>query len=433
MTAPATRAPLPSRVREARRRLQGDALVRNSFFLMATTALSAAGGFVFWIVVARLYPVADVGRATSLLSAVTLLNYFSQFGFSSGLIRFLPTSAHRGELVGSALAVVAVAGTVLAAGFALLAPLVTPELSFVATGPASVLLFAVLAMIAAQNLLTDSVFVALRAAKYNLLVDGVLMGAAKLVLPLVFVAAGALGIFLSSAVASAVAALVSVVLIHRRLGIRLSAGRSLPVLRSTLRYSLGNYVSSCLNLVPLLVIPLLVLHRLGAAAAAAYFLAFQIANLLNAIPFAIGEATFAEGSHEQEGVRRLAIRSAVLILAVSVPAAALAILLSRPVLGVFGHSYAADAHGVLVGLAVSVLPVAFNTWSGFLLKVTRRLGVLTVSNVVYAVATVALAIAAAGHGLVWIAAAWGTGNLLSGLVAVCGLRRNALARKGKSR
>ncbi|HEX3784241.1 MAG TPA: oligosaccharide flippase family protein, partial [Pseudonocardiaceae bacterium] len=173
---PAMRAPLAG--------LRRDALVRNSFFLLLTTGVSAAAGFVFWIEVARLYSVTDVGRATSLLSAVTLLCYFSQFGLSSSLVRYLPTSSKRAEHVSSALTLVAVTGVLVALGFAALLPVVAPKLSFVTGTWTHIAMFAILTMCAAQNLLTDAVFVALRAARYNLLIDGALMGAAKLVLPL---------------------------------------------------------------------------------------------------------------------------------------------------------------------------------------------------------------------------------------------------------
>ncbi|MFE3170530.1 oligosaccharide flippase family protein [Amycolatopsis sp. NPDC059090] len=402
-------------------RLKSDPLVRNSFFLMATTALGAGSGFVFWIVVARLYPPAEVGWASSLLSAVTLLSYFSGLGLSSSLVRYLPTTPSRGAHVSTALTSVAVTGTVLGAGFALVAPLVSPGLSFLSGSFPAVALFALLAMAVAQNLLTDSVFVALRAAKYNMLLNGVLMSVVKIGLPIVFVGAGAIGIFLSSTVASAVAAVASVVVIRQRLRIPVRPRLYPATLRSTLSYSLGNYASSCLNLVPLLVIPLLVLRSLGPEASAAYFVAFQIANFVNAVPFAVGEALFAEGSHEQEDLKHLAKRSALLILAIVVPAVSITAALAKPVLTLFGASYAADARNCLVVLAVSAFAVAFNTGSGFLLKVTRQLSAMNLSNLVYAVVTVGLAALGARHSLVWIAAAWGVGNLASGLVAVAAL------------
>ncbi|MBB1158010.1 oligosaccharide flippase family protein [Amycolatopsis dendrobii] len=412
-------------------RLKSDPLVRNSFFLMATTALGAGSGFVFWIVVARLYPPAAVGWASSLLSAVTLLSYFSGLGLSSSLVRYLPTTPSRAAHVSSALTSVAVTGTVLGAGFALVAPFVSPGLSFLSESVPEVVLFALLAMAVAQNLLTDSVFVALRAAKYNMLLNGVLMSAVKIALPVVFAGAGAIGIFLSSTVASAVAAAASILVIRQRLRIPVRPRVHPATLRSTLAYSLGNYASSCLNLLPLLVIPLLVLRSLGPEASAAYFVAFQIANFVNAVPFAVGEALFAEGSHEQEDLRQLAKRSALLILAIVLPAVSVTVALAKPVLALFGASYAADARNCLVVLAVSAFAVAFNTWSGFLLKVTRQLPAMNLSNLVYAGVTVGLAALGAQHDLVWIAAAWGVGNLASGLVAVVALAPRGLSSGGK--
>ncbi|ATY12110.1 hypothetical protein CU254_17785 [Amycolatopsis sp. AA4] len=408
-------------------RLKSDPLVRNSFFLMATTALGAGSGFVFWIVVARLYPPAEVGWASSLLSAVTLLSYFSGLGLSSSLVRYLPTTASRSAHVSSALTSVAVTGTVLGAGFALVAPFVSPGLSFLSGSFPEIALFALLAMAVAQNLLTDSVFVAVRAAKYNLLLNGVLMSAVKLALPIAFVGAGAIGIFLSSTMASAVAAVASILVIRQRLRIPVRPRVYPATLRTTLAYSLGNYASSCLNLLPLLVLPLLVLRSLGPEASAAYFVAFQIANFVNAVPFAVGEALFAEGSHEQEDLKQLAKRSALLILAIVLPAVSVTVALAKPVLTLFGASYAADARNCLVVLAVSALAVAFNTWSGFLLKVTRQLPAMNLSNVVYAGVTVGLAALGAQHSLGWLAAAWGVGNLASGLVSVAALALRGLS------
>lgn len=420
-------APAVAALRSFGAQVRADSLVRNSFFLMATTALGAASGFVFWLLVARLYPVEQVGQATSLLSAVTLLSYFSLLGMSSSLVRHLPTTRHRAEHVGTALTTVVLTGVLVAAGFLLLLPWIAPKLSFVRASPVQIGVFVVLATGAALNLLTDSVFVALRAAKYNLLINGVLMSAVKLVFPVLLVATGAIGIFVASGVASTVAAVVSVIAIRRRLHLRLRPGISAAVLRETVGYSLGSYVSSCLNLVPLLVIPLLLLEKLGAVAAATYFVAFQIANLINAGAFAVGEALFAEGSHEDGRFGHLTRRSAVVTLAVVTPAVAVVVLLAQPVLAVFGSRYAVDGRDTLIVLALSAFPVAFNTWTSFLLKITRQLVALTVSNVVYAAGTVLLVVVGVAHGPVWVAAAWGGGNLLSGVAAAIALvaRRRA--------
>jgi O-antigen/teichoic acid export membrane protein len=63
-----------------------DPLHKNALFLIATTAIAAIFGFFFWTIAARLFPVADVGHATALISAVSLLTSFSGLGLGIGLI-----------------------------------------------------------------------------------------------------------------------------------------------------------------------------------------------------------------------------------------------------------------------------------------------------------------------------------------------------------
>jgi O-antigen/teichoic acid export membrane protein len=76
-----------------------DKVLRNSFFLMVSTLLMAGLGFVFWVVVARLYSPAEVGLATSLIAASTLIAYVSQLGLNNTLVRFrAPGAAHSAEV-----------------------------------------------------------------------------------------------------------------------------------------------------------------------------------------------------------------------------------------------------------------------------------------------------------------------------------------------
>jgi O-antigen/teichoic acid export membrane protein len=398
-----------------------DPLVRNSFFLMTTTAMTALLGFVFWLVVARLYPVHEVGQATSLLSALALLSYFSLVGMSSSLVRRLPTSTQRSEHVSTAFLVVAGVSVLVALIFAVVAGVTTPELAFVTASWANLGTFVALAVGAALNLLAASVFVALRSAKYNLLVNGVLMSLAKIVLPFLLIWAGAIGIFAASGLASCLAVLVSLWLIRNRLRIPLRLAISFPIIRDTIRFCIGTYLQGSLNLVPLLVIPILVLEQLGPEVAAAYFMAFQIATVVNSISFAVGESMFAEGAHEQEPLRALAKRSAAIMASVTVPAVLGVVVLAGPALRMFGEAYADAAETALIVLAVSSFAVAFHAWSSFLLKITAQVTAMIVSEVVFAVATTVLVVLAVGGGAAWVAAAWGGGNLLAGVVAAIAL------------
>jgi O-antigen/teichoic acid export membrane protein len=383
--------------------------------------MTAALGFVFWLVVARLYPVHEVGQATSLLSALVLLSYFSLVGMNNGLVRQLPTSRQRSEHVGTAFVVVSAVAALVALAFAVVAGAVTPELGFVTDSWLTLGMFVVLATGGALSLLTTSVFVALRSGKYNLLVNGVLLSLAKIALPFLLVWAGPMGIVVASGLASCLAVVVSLWLIRNRLRIPLRPTVSVPIIRETIRFCIGTYLQAALNLVPLLVIPILVLERLGPAVAAAYFMAFQIATVVNSISFSVGESMFAEGAHRQERLRSLAKRSAVIMMAATVPAVLGVVVLAGPALSLFGAEYVEAAQTALVVLALSSFAVAFHAWSSFLLRITAQLTAMILAEAVFAVATTVLVVLAIDGGPAWVAAAWGAGNVIAGLVALSAL------------
>ncbi|MFF4960670.1 lipopolysaccharide biosynthesis protein [Streptomyces sp. NPDC001222] len=417
------------------RAMARDPLIANSLFLIATTALGAGAGFVFWILVARLYPAADVGRASSLLSSLSLLSYFSLFGLSSTLVRHLPTSDRPAEEVSTALSTVVVCSCAISSGFVLLVPWFAPELGFLHASFWQAAGFVVFAAGAAVNVLTDSVFVAFRAARVNLAVNGVLMSLVKLALPVVFVSAGPFGIFTASAAASTVAAAASVLAIRRGLRLKVRAAFSWRTFRGTLGYSLSSYLSASLNLIPQIVLPIVILQVLGPVPAATYFVAFQIANLVNSASYAIGEALFAEGSQDGAARRSIAVRSGKAIVLVTVPAVALVIVLARPVLSVFGPEYAAHGTTTLTVFTLGSLAVAFNTWVSFLLKVTRQLVAMVVSNVVLVAVVLGVALTRLHDGLEWAGIAWSTGNLASGAAAGVALLAGGVraARGGRNR
>lgn len=400
--------------------LRADPLVRNSFFLLATTGTTAFTGFVFWIIVARLFPLNQVGQGSSLLAVLGLLSYVSLFGMGSSMIKGLATSPRRSEHVSTSFVVVAIMSLFVALSFALIASATSPQLAFITASWANLATFVLLAMFAAVALLSNAVFVALRSAKFNLLINGILVGSIKAILPVFFVWVGAMGIYIASGLASAVAAVVSLILIRFRLRISLRGRINFSVLRDIMRFSLGAYVSGLFNLLPVLVVPVLVLDELGPEVAAGYFVAFQIATVVNAMSFAVGESMFAEGSHKRE-LKALAMRAGRIMAVLILPAVILVVAVAEPVLQMFGNSYVGVAKSTLIVLAVSSVAVGVHTWTSFLLKITGQLHAMVICELVFSISTIVLVVIAAGHGIVWIAVAWGAGNIMAGLVAVVAL------------
>lgn len=400
-----------------------DTVYRNSFFVLATTATTALLGFLFWVVVARFYSPAQVGIATTLISAMSLISYLAQFGLNSTLVRFPAAPQARNAQLTLALCMVAVAAGLLALGYLAGLPWYGEKLIFVRENPLAVTAFTALCAFAALNQLAKSVFTGARTPELNVLSDGLSQGAAKLALPAFLTGLGMYGIVGSTGAGFAAAVVCAIFLMRRRLGFRFELRVGGTRLREQFTYSLASYLSGLLNLLPQLVLPLIVLHHLGAEATGYFYVAFQIAALLNAIAFSVGEALFAEGSHDPGRLPVLLRRTAVIVAAAQTPAAAVVAAGSGLILWVFGPGYSDAAGPLLIACAIGSLAVALSSWANFALKITRQLRQLIVNNAVFAVVTISLALLWAPRGLVWIGWAWGLGNLASGLVAVTALLR----------
>ena len=407
---------------------QRNHLLRNSAFLAAASIITAALGFGFWALVARLFSPHDVGLATSLISTASLVAYLSLFGLNSSLVRFLPVSGEPDALVTQAVGGVAAVATVVGTGCVLLFPFVVPSLSFVRDGGAYGILFVAGAVATALNLLTDAVFIARRRTGFNALTSGLLQGIVKVALPVFMVGVGAMGIFGAVGAGAAAALIVSLVLMRVVLGLRVDLGRRRTAINSQVRYSTGTYASSVLNLVPMLVVPLIVLERLGAADAGYYYVAFQVATLLLALATAVGEALFAEGSHDGSAFVPLLRRSGRLLALILVPASVGVALLSGLILQVFGTSYREQAQPLLIVLCVNAIFLGVSTWANFALKIVGDLRALVIANGLAGVVVIGLSVALSGYGLVWTGVAWLAGTSLAAGYAAWAVRRHARTR-----
>ena len=74
-------------------------LVRNSAYLLLTAGIAYGLGFVFWLLVARLYSPDVLGLTATLLGTILFLATVAQLGFQIGLIRFLPQEEDRSGLI----------------------------------------------------------------------------------------------------------------------------------------------------------------------------------------------------------------------------------------------------------------------------------------------------------------------------------------------
>jgi O-antigen/teichoic acid export membrane protein len=393
--------------------LRSDSLFRNSFYLMVSTGVMAVLGFGFWWLCARLFSPTQIGLGTALISAMSLITYLSLLGFNSTFIRFLPKSERRNAKINTGLLLVFGAATVLAVGYVVALPTLAPKLAFVHDNLWYAAGFVLLAALAAINLLTDSVFIAYRAAKYNLLINSI-MSFTKLMLPLLAVGLGAYGIFLASGAAAFLALVLSLLFMIRDFGFSLKVNVSRSVIGQVMSFASANYVANCLNILPTLVLPLIIVNRLGAAEAGYFYLAFMVANLLFTVAYSVAQSLFAEGSYSEIELSGLVKRAVAILGAIMIPAALALALSAHWLLMVFGRGYSSSASGTLVVLALSALPLAVYTVAVVLLRVRRQNYSLIAMNVLFAALISGLAWLWAPRGLPWVAVAWLLGHLVAG-------------------
>jgi O-antigen/teichoic acid export membrane protein len=419
-------------VRAVPTRLGADHLLRNSLFILLSTGTMGVCGFLFWTISARLFTPTQVGVASTLVTASTMVAYSSLLGFNQTFVRSLPTAepAERNRLIDTGLLLVLATGTVLATLYILIVPLVVHELRPVRDSLAFAIFFVVLTGVASVNLATDAVFLAYRSAVYNFAVDGVVQGLVKLALPWAVVALGGFGIFASSGLAGAAATLCSVYLLVRRFGYRPRLRISPAVLREEFRFSSAAYGAHLLDMVPVLVVPLIVIRARGPHEAAYFFIAFQISTMFNALAYSMSQSMFVEGSYA-DGLRALALRSAK-VQAWVIPAGSVLLAVMGPwILAIVGDDYRQNGWRALAILALSTPAVAVSAWTMSMLKLTGRLRGLVLASLVHAVGVGGLAEWWAPWGLDWVAGAWLAGTVLSALTGVACLSGARLLRRSE--
>lgn len=393
-------------------------VLQNSVFLIASTGLTAVLGLLFWRLVAHLFSPTRVGLATSLISAISLISYMSLCGLNSTLIRFPAPARARNSQITLSFTAVCTTAFVIASGYLLGLPWYGQKLMFVRDSPWLSALFVGSCVCAALNVITDTVFIGARIPQYNLLADGVIQGVAKLILPIFLVGFGSFGIVGANGGGFAIAVVASLALMWWRLEFRPDFKTRGTGLRKFYKFSVASYLSSLIGLLPTLVLPLIVLQRLGPSASAYFYIAFQVASMLTGVCTGVGESMFSEAAHDLSRTRDVFRRSAKIMTIAVVPGALVLAVGSRLLLTFFGAAYSQNAASVLSAMSLGGIAVALNLWGASALRVYRRLRAMLASNVVFLVVTVGLALAMASRGLVWVGWAWDAGNLAAGVVAL---------------
>lgn len=394
---------------------RGDSLLSNSVLMFATTLMMAGGGAVFWVLAARLQTPANVGVAGSLVAAADSIALFAQLGLNIAIVRTMQASTRKAADVLTASVVVAGAGALFALVYCLLLPLTSPKLATVLHSPLVIAIYCVLVAATAVNVLTDSVFLAINRLWDYLRLNGVVMAVGKCALPFALGGLGAMGLYGSFGGAILVCGVASMWAIFRHLPGRRSFSPSHAFLDSR-RFAGAGYVTYVLTVLPLLVFPLLIINTRGSADAAAYFISYQLVTLLNAVILAVSNSTYAESERARAGRRRVVRKGGVTLVVCSVGGALAMFVLAPYFLMIFGEHYVDQGTTILRVLALATVGAAFNYWSALRLRLSRHLTAMILVQLVSTAVMLVFAGLLVRYGAVWVAASWGIGHLVGGVL-----------------
>lgn len=368
-------------------------LYRNSFFLILNSVVPAATGFVFWVLAARLYTVAEIGTASVTIAAMTLLMFFATAGLEYGLIRFLPeTGKKSGEIVVACFSVSFLLAMLLAALFIAGTGIWAPALTYLHKNIFTAALFVVFTAIFSIYYLTHHLFIAKRRAGFAF-AQTVVFSFIRF-LPLVFLSGASFqaGIFSAWGTGLATGTIVSAIFLLHRIGIENThfTAAGWKMVRSMVHYSLANFTANLLWMLPGLVLPLMVANQLDTRANAYFYIGWSVASIILMIPAGVAMSLFAEGANDGQRLPENVIKSFKLMFWLVVPAIVLVFLVGDKTLLLFGREYSESASHLLRLLALAAVPASINYTYFSIGRVQKRMSAIILLSGVIAITTLIL-------------------------------------------
>jgi O-antigen/teichoic acid export membrane protein len=419
-------------------RARSDSLVRNSLYLMASTVVTAGLGYVFWAVAAHAFTSQEVGIGSAVISLCSIVALLTYLGSSAMLIERLPGSERSSEWAAVLLRVCLITAGVTAVATCATVPALLGShdyrLFFSAAAPV------LLAMVGAGawtlvNLFGAAFIAARRAGR--LLSMQTLISVAKLllILPLAAAGAGATGLVGAWTVSAVFGVGVGAVWLIPRMGLGRRPGSRphrraavtpdfrlrpqsrprhrrapAPPTAGWVRHLLGQHLTSVGGAVTPLILPVLVVLRLGVTQNAYFYITWMMGAAFFMVSPSVASAVFAEGVRAGADLRKVVGKALRVIAVLLIPAMLVMIVGGRFILGLFGAAYASAGYGLLILLAISAMPDAVSNVAVVICRVTRRLGYSSALNLGILVMTVAGAwvlmpsLGIAGVGVAWLVA-----------------------------
>lgn len=338
-------------------------LLRNAGSLAATTGVTSAFGFGYWIYAARVFPQDAVGYGSAAISAMTLLGTIGMFGIGTMLIGELPRRESRGGLMMAGIIASLIGSLILGVGFALVSLAFGNHFVEIAGTFGRMAIFSFGVAITGATLVFDDATIGLMRGGLQLtrnvavsIAKMVALPACALILHDVF----GVGIMLSWVLGTLVS-LVPVIVVIKRSGALVLQRPDWKAFRQLGKVTLSHNWLNLAIAAPVKLIPVLVVIVVSPSSNAAYYIASMLASFLFMVPMHLSTVLFAIASAAPEQISeklRFVLRMSLVI---GVPGGLLLGLSSHFVLSAFGSRYASLATGPLWLLIATYIPALPNT------------------------------------------------------------------------
>jgi O-antigen/teichoic acid export membrane protein len=389
---------------------------------MASTLITAMFGFVFWIMNARLFRPEQVGVATIILSATTLITQFSLLGLKNGIIRYLPHSSEKDIQINTGSNIIILFTAALSILYILFVPFFSSKLLFLHDNFLYAFLFVIFVISFTLNQLQEGIFIAYRSTGY-VFIKNALWGAFKVALPLFLISFGAYGIFFAASFGSVMSFLLGFYYLVAKFRYKVSPRIDMGVVKQIGKFSFGDYLGIFFAELPYFVIPLIIINNIGPRDSAYYYISLQISALLYVIPAATTQSLFAEGTNDVESLKHHLRKAFLLILILLIPAILITIFLGGFVLKIFGDLYAENGLRFLQLLAAAGVFVAINNIGSAIVHIKKRIHYYVWLSFISAGLMILFSIIFLPYHLVGIGYAWLIGQGVSAIIYLFLLRR----------
>jgi O-antigen/teichoic acid export membrane protein len=394
------------------------ALLKSAYSLALNVVLTSALGLGFWVVAARIFPSATVGRDAALVAAMTTLSAICQLNLGTAIPRFLPIVRHRPErVVWISYLLTGVVSVLGATAFVLVAPAASHSYRFLSARPALGLLFVASVVVWGVFALEDAVLTATRRAVWVPL-ENAIFGVLKIAaLPVMLTMASATPVFIAwNAPVVALVIPVNLFIFLRVLRKPIApAGGLTPVerfgLRGLLRFLATDYAASIFMQTSTGLLPVLVVALLGGRSGAYFYMPFSLIVAFDTLFFLVMQPLTVEGALAEARVPELAreiVRHFGWLLIVGI------ILLAAgasQILALYGPAYARHGAPLLRWIALASL---FRAITGMYMAICRVEGrasrILATQAATFVLVVVLVAALAPSHGVAGVGVAWLVAN-----------------------